>query len=149
MNRMSMDAPRRGAPAKQEPALDLPLDKVTFIILKAREYDVKEADADPNEGSNPTDDGQTDVLEDNGDDPVREELLAAIAGLNEDERMRLIADSSGVGFIDLFEFTNAPLCDDAEYLCDDGFHPNDFGYAEIAQRAYPALESAVDRLFSA
>jgi len=91
MNRMSMDAPRRGAPAKQEPALDLPLDKVTFIILKAREYDVKEADADPNEGSNPTDDGQTDVLEDNGDDPVREELLSAIAGLNEDERMRLIA----------------------------------------------------------
>lgn len=65
------------------------------------------------------------------------------------DRMRAIAESSGVGFVDLFTFTNAPLCDDAEYLCEDGFHPNDFGYSEIAQRAYPALESALERLFSA
>jgi len=42
---------------------------VTFIILKAREYDMKEADSDPDfmseeGGSNATDDGQTDVLVD-------------------------------------------------------------------------------------
>jgi hypothetical protein len=71
--------------------LDLPLDKVSFIILKAREYDVKEEDSDPDEGSNPIDDGMTDVLESDHDDPVREELLGAIKSLNEEERCRLIA----------------------------------------------------------
>ena len=71
--------------------LDLPLDKVSFIILKAREYDVKEEDSDPDEGSNPIDDGMTDVLESDHDDPVREELLGAIRSLNDDERIRLVA----------------------------------------------------------
>ncbi|OJT96924.1 MAG: hypothetical protein BGN82_04210 [Alphaproteobacteria bacterium 65-7] len=75
----------------QEPSLDLPLDTVSFIILKAREYDVKECDADPDAASNPTDDGQADILLDKEDDPVREELLGAIRGLNEDARMRLVA----------------------------------------------------------
>jgi hypothetical protein len=74
-----------------EPSLNLPLDKLGYIILKAREYDVKEEDADPDSGSNPIDDGQTDVLTNTQDDPVREELLGAIRGLGEDERMRLIA----------------------------------------------------------
>ena len=77
--------------ASAAPALNLPLDKVAFIILKAREYDVKEGDSDPDEGSNPTDDGNADVLEDQADDPVREELVGAIRELNDDERMRLVA----------------------------------------------------------
>ena len=75
----------------QEPSLNLPLDKVSFIILKAREYDVKESDVDPDTGSNAIDDGQTDVLTDKAEDPVREELLGAIRGLNDDERIRLVA----------------------------------------------------------
>jgi hypothetical protein len=75
----------------REPSLNLPLDKVAFIILKAREYDVKEEGADPDTGSNPIDDGQTDVLTNKPDDPVREELLGAIRALNEDERLRLVA----------------------------------------------------------
>lgn len=61
------------------------------------------------------------------------------------DRMRHIARSNGDGFIDLFEFTRAPLCEGTEYLCDDGFHPNDFGYAEIARRAYPEIAAAVAR----
>ena len=73
------------------PSLNLPLDRVSFIILKAREYDVKESDTDPDEGSNPVDDGQMDVLVDGHDDPVREELLGAIRSLNDDERIRLVA----------------------------------------------------------
>jgi hypothetical protein len=73
------------------PELGLPLDTVSFIIVKAREYDVKEADSDPDDSSNPTDDGQTDVLVDKPDDPVREELLGAIRGLRDDERARLVA----------------------------------------------------------
>ncbi len=82
-----------GSPRKsvQEPSLNLPLDKVSFIILKAREYDVKESDVDPDAGSNAIDDGQTDVLTDKAEDPVREELLGAIRGLNDDERIRLVA----------------------------------------------------------
>ena len=72
-------------------SLNLPLDKVSFIILKAREYDAKEGESDPDEGSNAIDDGQTDVLTDKADDPVREELLGAIRSLNDDERMRLVA----------------------------------------------------------
>ena len=67
---------------KAPPALNLPLDQLAFIIVKAREYDVKEADSDPDDSSNPADDGQTDVLTDEGDDPVREELLGAIRSLN-------------------------------------------------------------------
>jgi hypothetical protein len=58
-------------PRKPAPELDLPLDTVTFIILKAREFDVKVADGDPDSGSNPADDGQADVLADKSDDPVR------------------------------------------------------------------------------
>jgi len=67
------------------------LDKVSFIIVKAREYDVKEEGADPESGSNPIDDGQTDVLTNKQEDPVREELLGAIRSLNEEERLRLVA----------------------------------------------------------
>jgi hypothetical protein len=82
---------RRSRRSAQEPSLDLPLDKVSFIILKAREFDAKESNVDPEEGSNPADDGETDVLTDNGEDPAREELLGAIRSLNEEERIRLVA----------------------------------------------------------
>ena len=84
-------SPSRRGRRPQEPSLNLPLDKVSFIILKAREYDVKESDTDPDEGSNAIDDGQTDVLADGHEDPVREELLGAIRSLNDDERLRLVA----------------------------------------------------------
>ena len=89
---MASKPPAAARPRKiPEPVLNLPLDKVSFIILKAREYDVKEESTDPDSGSNPIDDGQTDVLTSKQDDPVREELLGAIRTLNEDERMRLVA----------------------------------------------------------
>ncbi|MEI9994717.1 MAG: DUF3775 domain-containing protein [Rhizomicrobium sp.] len=73
------------------PALTIPSDKLAFIIEKAREFDVKEEVSDPDSGSNPTDDGSTDVLEDQADDPTRAELFDAIRGLNEDQRIELIA----------------------------------------------------------
>lgn len=64
------------------------------------------------------------------------------------DRMHAVASSLGDGFIDMFAYTSAPLCEGVEYLCGDGFHPNDFGYAEIAERAYPALAQAVVRAVS-
>jgi hypothetical protein len=101
----SSGSPRKAAP---EPSLNLPLDKVGFIIVKAREYDVKEEDVDPDNGSNPIDDGQTDVLTNKADDPVREELLGAIRGLNDDERIRLVALAwLGRGTYDLDEWKEA------------------------------------------
>ena len=71
--------------AQGSPSLDIATDKVGFIIVKAREYDEKEADSDPDEGSNPTDDDERDVLEDNNEDAVHAELLSFIRALNEDE----------------------------------------------------------------
>lgn len=64
--------------------------------------------------------------------------------LNESMR-ELTAEFSGE-FLDMFEYTNAPLVGDAVYLCSDGFHPADFGHAEIAERCYPAIERALLRL---
>ena len=91
-----------------QPHLDFPSDKLGFVIVKAREYDVKESDSDPDEGSNPTDDGNTDVLMDKSDDPVREELLGAIRELPEDERLQLVALAwLGRGTYDISEWGTA------------------------------------------
>ena len=50
------------------PELAISPEKVAFIIEKAREFDVKEAESDPDSGSNPADDDMIDVLEDDGSD---------------------------------------------------------------------------------
>jgi hypothetical protein len=66
-------------------------EKAFFIIVKAREFDEQVAQSDPNSGSNPTDDREVDVLEDDEDNPVVQELQAAFAGLNVDEQLDLLA----------------------------------------------------------
>jgi Protein of unknown function (DUF3775) len=71
--------------------MDIALDKVCEIILRARAIDMKEADTDPSSGSNPTDDGSVDTLVASPDDATEEEMREVIAGLNEDERHDLIA----------------------------------------------------------
>ncbi|HXR95362.1 MAG TPA: DUF3775 domain-containing protein [Rhizomicrobium sp.] len=96
------------ARAARDPHLDIPTDKLGFIILKAREYDVKESDSDPDEGSNATDDDNMDVLVDKSDDPVREELLGAIRELSEEERVQLVALAwLGRGTYDFSEWRTA------------------------------------------
>jgi hypothetical protein len=72
------------------PELTISPEKVAFLIEKAREYDVKETDTDPDSGSNAADDGMVDVLEDNGRDPVQRELTGFIGALNEDEQLDLV-----------------------------------------------------------
>jgi len=72
--------------------LGISVEKVRFIIVKARQFDAKEDDADPDEGSNAADDGMADVLEDKPeDDAVRQELTQYINGLNEEEQINLVA----------------------------------------------------------
>lgn len=67
------------------------LDKVCFIIYKAREFDVKIPPVETEEGSNATDDQMRAVIEDYPDDPTFEELEGALADLNRDEMIEVIA----------------------------------------------------------
>ncbi len=77
---------------------ELPVDPVTidpeqvcFIIVKAKELDAKVAPDDPDSGSNPSDDGDVDILEDFADDPTLQELTEAIEALNTDQHAELLA----------------------------------------------------------
>lgn len=73
------------------PALAISPEKVCWVIIKAREFDVKEAANEPDPGSNATDDKMVSVLEDSADDPVEEELRSFIGSLSEDEQIDLVA----------------------------------------------------------
>ncbi len=80
--------------AEEEPAgveLNISIEKVCFIIVKAREFDAKVDPVEPDPGSNPADSGEREVLEDYADDPAVDELRTAINGLNDDETVDLIA----------------------------------------------------------
>jgi len=80
--------------AEDEPEaveLNISVEKVCYIIVKAREFDAKVDPVEPDLGSNAIDDGEREVLEDYADDPTLAELSSAIAGLNEDEVVDLIA----------------------------------------------------------
>jgi hypothetical protein len=73
------------------PSLSISPEKVCFFILKAREFDVKDAVADPDSGSNASDDAMIDVLEDHADDPTQQELRSFIDALTENEQVDLVA----------------------------------------------------------
>ena len=66
-------------------------EKVCFITIKAREFDAKEEVNEPDPGSNPSDDKEAAVLEDQEDDPVVEEITSLINSLSEDEQIDLVA----------------------------------------------------------
>jgi len=73
------------------PSLSISTEKVCFIVVKAREFEVKDLPTIPDDGSNPADDRMVEVLEDRGDDPVVWELAAFIGAMNEDEQIDLVA----------------------------------------------------------
>lgn len=72
------------------PNLSISSEKVCFLIVKAREFDVQDVDTEQEEGSNPSDDRQIDVLEENKDNPIAQELRVFIAELGEEEKAGLI-----------------------------------------------------------
>jgi uncharacterized protein DUF3775 len=72
------------------PELSISPEKVCYIIAKAREFDAKDVVTDPDDASNPTDDAMISVLEDHRDDPVVQEIAAAIFGMSEDEQIDLV-----------------------------------------------------------
>jgi hypothetical protein len=75
------------------PNLSIPLETLTYIIEKAREFDVEVPPVLTDDGSNPIDDeaGDTTILEDRIDNPTMEELTAALDQLNDDQRDEIVA----------------------------------------------------------
>ncbi len=66
-------------------------DKVRQVIVEARGFDAKEQDSDPDSGSNPSDDGVVDILEDIAGDATFQELAEFIRSLDEEEQVNLVA----------------------------------------------------------
>jgi hypothetical protein len=73
------------------PTLRISPEKVCFVVVKARELDVKAAPEWMDDGSNPSDDRMTQILEDYADDPTYEELKSYLQALNVDEVEDLLA----------------------------------------------------------
>jgi hypothetical protein len=73
------------------PTLLISSEKVCFIAMKAREFDVKDVLTDPDDGSNPADDGMIGILEDHADDPVAQEIAAFVSAMVIDEQVDLVA----------------------------------------------------------
>ena len=73
------------------PTLTISPEKACFIVVKAREFDVKDVVTNPDESSSAADDAMSSVLEDRIDDPVEQELRGFIGALNEDEQIDLVA----------------------------------------------------------
>jgi len=71
--------------------LNISDEKLAFLILKAREFDVKVDPIELDPGSNPTDDDERAVLEDFPSDSTEAELRDALRSLNEDEAIDVIA----------------------------------------------------------
>ncbi len=96
---------------KEPPApveINISTDKVCYIIVKAREFDVKVEPLEPDPGSNPSDDAEGAILEDYADDPTLLELRQAIRDLNDDEVVDLIAIAwVGRGDFDRNDFDSA------------------------------------------
>ncbi len=72
------------------PSLSISPEKVCFVVVKAREFDVKVLATTSDDGSNPTDDRMVEVLEDRLDDPVVRELVSFIGAMSEDEQVDLV-----------------------------------------------------------
>ena len=70
--------------------MDISLDKVCYLIMKVRAFEVKVAPSEENSGSNPIDDLDLEILEDLEDDPTYDELVAFFEDLNEDEALDLV-----------------------------------------------------------
>ena len=72
-------------------ALGINPEKVRHVIAKARIFDAKEGVTDPDPGSNASDDGMRDILEDLADDATYQELAEFIRSLGEEEQVNLVA----------------------------------------------------------
>jgi Protein of unknown function (DUF3775) len=73
------------------PTLSISSEKVCYLIVKAREFDVQDIASDPESGSNASDDQMIDVLEEHSDNPVVQEISTFIADFSDDEKADIMA----------------------------------------------------------
>lgn len=71
--------------------MDIAADTVADIVIRLRAIEVKEGPTDPDSGSNPIDDGATDVLVSGTDDATEDEVRGMISSLDDDSRAELLA----------------------------------------------------------
>lgn len=89
--------------------LDIPLETLAWIIVKAREIDGKDVDTSDSGDAGEEDDNAS-VLEDRGNDPSEQELRSWISDLSDTEQAQLVAlfwlgrgDGDAAEFADLVE----------------------------------------------
>ena len=70
---------------------DFNTEKICYVILKAREFDVKVEIVEPDPGGNSSDSDAGEVLQDYADDPTFHEIKVFIDDLNVDEQIDLVA----------------------------------------------------------
>jgi len=73
------------------PTLGIDPDKVCYLIVRARQFHAKVEAIEPDPGSNMSDDGFREILEDYDDDPVVTEIRQFIESLDEEEYANLLA----------------------------------------------------------
>ena len=126
---------------------------VCYVIVKAREFDVKVEPSDPDSGSNPSDDQEIDILEDLADDPTFEELSGALGLLNDDETLDLVAlawigrgDFTGEDWDEAREQAREiPLADRPRYLLGTPLL-SDFLEEGLSELGYSCEDYEIDRL---
>lgn len=71
--------------------LALSLEQACYVVVKARAFEAKDVSSETEEASNAVDDEMIATLEDTPRDPVEEELVGFIDGLNIDAQVELVA----------------------------------------------------------
>ena len=104
---------------------DISTDKVCYLVIKAREFDVKVGVEEPDPGGNPSDSGSIEVLQDYNEDPTYQEIKTFVDDLNEDEQIDLVALLwIGRGDYTVDEWNDA--CEEARRARDEHGHTADY-----------------------
>lgn len=71
--------------------LNIPPVQLAYIVEKARAFDAETAPVDTDSGSNPSDDNEVAILEATADNPIQQELSAALNALDDEQRIEILA----------------------------------------------------------
>jgi uncharacterized protein DUF3775 len=71
--------------------LKIPPVQLAYIVEKARTFDAETAPVDTDPGSNPSDDNEIAILEATADNPIQQELSAALNALDDEQRIEILA----------------------------------------------------------
>ena len=71
--------------------LNIPPVQLAYIVEKARAFDAETAPVDTDSGSDPSDDNEVAILEATADNPIQQELSAALNALDDEQRIEILA----------------------------------------------------------